>query len=223
MHAAFETRFGIPIIETMGLTETAAQILSNPLPPGIRKIGSPGLPFGNEVIIGDENLKEVSRGQEGEILVRGPNVLREYLKNKEATAEAITSKGWLRTGDLGRMDEDGYVYVTGRLKEMIIKGGENIAPREIDEALYCHPDVIEAAAFGVACDNYGQRVEAGVKLRDNSTIDADALVEFCRDKLGEFKLPDRIYFLQDLPKGPSGKIQRIKLAEIVSSQSGQDK
>jgi acyl-CoA synthetase (AMP-forming)/AMP-acid ligase II len=216
VHAAFEKRFGIPIIETMGLTETAAQILSNPMPPGIRKIGSPGLPFGNEVIIGDANQKEVGREEEGEILVRGPNLLREYRKNKEATTEAITSEGWLRTGDLGRMDEDGYVYVTGRLKEMIIKGGENIAPREIDEALYSHPDVIEAAAFGVPCRDYGQRVEAGVKLREDADIDADALLEFCRDKLGEFKLPDRIHLLEELPKGPSGKIQRIKLAEIVT-------
>lgn len=216
VHDAFEKRFGVPIIETMGLTETAAQILSNPLPPGKRKIGSPGLPYGNEVIIADSNLAEAGRGEEGEILVRGPNVLREYLKNVEATAEAITSEGWLRTGDLGRMDEDGYVFVTGRLKEMIIKGGENIAPREIDDALYSHPDVIEAAAFGVACDNYGQRVEAGVKLRDSATIDADELLEFCRGKLGEFKLPDRIHLLPELPKGPSGKIQRIKLAEILT-------
>ena len=116
VHEAFEKRFGVPIIETMGLTETAAPILSNPLPPETRKIGSPGIAYGNEVIIGDRNQNEMPRGEEGEILVRGQNVLRCYLKNEEATAEAVTPAGWLRTGDLGRMDEDGYVFVTGRLK-----------------------------------------------------------------------------------------------------------
>ena len=146
-HEAFEQRFGIPVIETMGLTETAAQILSNPMPPGTRKIGSPGIAFGNDIMIADEAQGEVPRGTEGEVLVRGPNVMRCYLNDEAATAQAITSEGWLRTGDLGRMDEEGYVFITGRLKELIIKGGENIAPREVDEALYCHPDVIEAAAF----------------------------------------------------------------------------
>ncbi|MDJ0612326.1 MAG: AMP-binding protein [Rhizobiaceae bacterium] len=216
MHSAFEKRFGIPIIETMGLTETAAQILSNPLPPAVRKIGSPGIAFGNEVMIGDADQIEVPRNEEGEILVRGPNLLREYLKNKEATAKAVTRSGWLKTGDLGRMDADGYVYVTGRLKELIIKGGENIAPREVDEALYSHPDVVEAAAFGVSCDDYGQRVEAGVKLSEGSATTAEDLLEICREKLGAFKCPDRIHLLPELPKGPSGKIQRIHLAGILS-------
>ncbi|MEN0041979.1 MAG: AMP-binding protein, partial [Pseudomonadota bacterium] len=130
---AFETRFKVPIIETMGLTETAAQILSNPMR-GPRKIGSPGIAFGNEVMIADANQREVERGQEGEICVRGANVLKEYRANPQATADALTDEGWLRTGDLGRMDDDGYVFVTGRLKELIIKGGENIAPREVDDA-----------------------------------------------------------------------------------------
>ncbi len=216
MHEAFEKRFRVPVIETMGLTETAAPILSNPLPPLTRKIGSPGIAYGNDVIIADEFQDEVSRGTEGEILVRGRNVLRCYLKNETATNEAITKDGWLRTGDLGRMDEEGYVFVTGRLKELIIKGGENIAPREIDEALYSHPDIIEAAAFPVACDNYGQRVEAGVKLSEGSKVTTEELMKICHNKLGHFKSPDHIYFLPDLPKGPSGKIQRIKLAELVS-------
>jgi len=215
MHEAFENRFGVPVIETMGLTETAAQILSNPLPPARRKIGSPGISFGNEVIIGDEQQREVARGTEGEILVRGANVLGGYLKNAEATAQAITEGGWLRTGDLGRMDDDGYVFVTGRLKELIIKGGENIAPREVDEALYCHPDVIEAAAFPVPCNDYGQRVEAAVKLDTASKISEAELLSICHEKLGAFKSPDRIHVLSDLPKGPSGKIQRIKLIELI--------
>ena len=218
IHEAFERRFRVPVIETMGLTETAAPILSNPLPPLTRKIGSPGIAYGNEVIIADEFQNEVPNGSEGEILVRGSNVLRCYLKNESATSEAITQDGWLRTGDLGRMDADGYVFVTGRLKELIIKGGENIAPREIDEALYSHPDIIEAAAFPVACDNYGQRVEAGVKLSEGSKVTTDELMKICHDKLGLFKSPDQIHFLSDLPKGPSGKIQRMKIAELVTAE-----
>ncbi|MFD0916026.1 AMP-binding protein [Pseudahrensia aquimaris] len=214
VQSAFEKKFGIPIIETMGLTETAAQILSNPLPPGTRKIGSPGIAFGNEVMIADSEQREVARGTEGEVLVRGPNVMKLYLKNEEATREAITEKGWLRTGDLGRMDEDDYVFITGRLKELIIKGGENIAPREVDEALYSHTDVIEAAAFACRCERYGERIEAAVKLSSVSQLSEADLIELCRNKLGKFKTPDRIYVLDELPKGPSGKIQRIKLAEI---------
>ncbi len=217
MHAAFEKRFNVPVIETMGLTETAAQILSNPLPPETRKIGSPGIAFGNEVIIADKAQREVIRDVEGEVLVRGPNVMRCYLKNEEATSEAITKDGWLRTGDLGKQDEDGYVYITGRLKELIIKGGENIAPREVDEALYSHPDVIEAAAFAVSCNDYGQRVEAGVMISEASTLDETQLLEICTKQLGKFKTPDRIHFFPELPKGPSGKIQRIKIAELVKS------
>ena len=217
MHSAFEKRFQIPIIETMGLTETAAQILSNPLPPATRKIGSPGVGFGNEVIIADKAQREVIRNVEGEVLVRGSNVMRCYLKNEEATNEAITKDGWLRTGDLGKMDEEGYVYITGRLKELIIKGGENIAPREVDEALYSHPEVVEAAAFALDCPNYGQRIEAGVMLSEGSTLNEADLIEICIKQLGKFKTPDRIHFFPELPKGPSGKIQRIKIAELVSN------
>ena len=211
---AFENRFGIPIVETMGLTETAAQILSNPLPPGRRKIGSPGIAFGCEVEIQDASGGAVSANVEGEIAVRGPNVMREYLENPEAT-ETTFRNGWLRTGDLARKDEDGYVFVTGRLKELIIKGGENIAPREVDEALYAHPDVVEAAAFARPCKRYGETVEAAVRLRDGSTVEAGELLELCRDKLGTFKAPDVIHLLSELPKGPSGKIQRLKLVGLT--------
>ena len=212
--AAFEARFSVPIIETMGLTETAAQILSNPLPPAPRKIGSPGVAYGCAVQIQDAGGSRLPVGQEGEIVVRGPNVLREYLKAPEATA-ATFRDGWLRTGDLGRMDADGYVFVTGRLKELIIKGGENIAPREVDEALYAHPDVIEAAAFARPCLSYGERVEAAVRVRDGSDLSAAALIEICETRLGRFKSPDAVHFLEELPKGPSGKIQRLKLAEMI--------
>lgn len=212
----FENRFGVPIIETMGLTETAAQILSNPLPPKQRKIGSPGIAFGNDVKIlkndGTDQLVNII----GEIAVKGPNIMLEYLDNIEATQSTFINGGWLLTGDLGYMDDDGYVFVSGRLKELIIKGGENISPREIDDALYAHKDVIEAAAFAIPCDIYGQRIEAAIRLSINSIASEDEFIELCRSKLGKFKAPDRIYFLDELPKGPSGKIQRIKLLEITN-------
>lgn len=215
-HTAFEQRFGIPIVETMGLTETAAQILSNPLPPGLRKIGSPGVAYGNEVAILSPDLEPLGADIEGEIAIRGPNVMIEYYKNPEATRATFTKTGWLRTGDLGRIDTDGYVFVTGRLKELIIKGGENIAPREVDEALYTHPDVVEAAAFARPCASYGERVEAAVKLRKGSDVTQTELVALCMEKLGKFKCPDVIHILDDLPKGPSGKIQRLRLAQMTA-------
>jgi len=215
VQTAFETRFDVPIVETMGMTETAAQILSNPLPPGTRKIGSPGRAYGNEAAILSNGLTPVMDGSEGEIAVRGPNMMLEYLKNPEATYETFTAEGWLRTGDLGRIDEDGYIYVTGRLKELIIKGGENIAPREIDEALYSHSDVVEAAAFSRPCPSYGERVEAAVTIKTNARVSSDDLITICHEKLGVFKSPDRVFILDDLPKGPSGKIQRLRLAELT--------
>ena len=212
--SAFEARFGIPIVETMGLTETAAQILSNPLPPGPRKIGSAGCAHGCEVKIQDADGRRVAPMTEGEIVVRGPNVMMEYLKNPAATA-ATFRHGWLRTGDLAKVDADGYVFVTGRLKELIIKGGENIAPREVDEALYTHPDVIEAAAFARACDRYGETIEAAVRVRQGSGLKPARLMDICEERLGRFKTPDVVHFMDELPKGPSGKIQRMKLAELL--------
>jgi acyl-CoA synthetase (AMP-forming)/AMP-acid ligase II len=199
----------------MGLTETAAQILSNPLPPGTRKIGSPGVAVGNEVIIADDQQREVARGTEGEVLVRGPNVMRVYLDNPDATAQAITADGWLRTGDLGRMDDYGYVFITGRLKELIIKGGENIAPREVDEALYAHEDVIEAAAFACTCQNYGQRVEAGVAVRDGARRERAGAHRPVppQDRQVQVTRPHPLSW-PSCRKGPSGKIQRRKLQDL---------
>ena len=160
------------------------------------------------------DLTVAPRGTEGEIAVRGPNVMLEYLSNPEATAATFVGD-WLRTGDLGRMDDDGYVFVTGRLKELIIKGGENIAPREIDEVLYSHNDIIEAAAFARPCTQYGERVEAAVAVCEGSTLAEADLLSLCSQRLGAFKSPDRIHFMKELPKGPSGKIQRLKLSEIL--------
>ena len=216
VQTAFETRFGLPIIETMGLTETAAQILSNPLPPGTRKIGSPGIAYGNAVTILAPDLSECAPDVEGEIAISGPNVMLEYLKNPDVTQSTFHGR-WLRTGDLGRKDSDGYLFVTGRLKELIIKGGENIAPREIDEALYAHPDVVEAAAFARPCKIYGERIEAAVRVCEGSALTAQDLIATCINKLGEFKAPDHVYFLPELPKGPSGKIQRLKLLELADA------
>ena len=216
IHRQFEKRFNIPIIETMGLTETGAQILSNPLPPQTRKIGSPGIGYGNEIAIADGDLNLLGANIEGEILVRGSNVMQGYLDRPEETAKTITPDGWLRTGDLGRMDEDGFIFVTGRIKELIIKGGENIAPREIDEALLEHDAVLEAAAFARECKDYGQRVEACVRLKDGRQVTEDELRDFCKGRIGAYKTPDHIYFLEDLPKGPSGKVQRMKLLDLVS-------
>ncbi len=211
---AFQNRFGIPIVETMGLTETAAQILSNPLDPSLHKIGSSGIAYGNEARVTDATGQACPPDVEGEIQVRGPNVMREYLKNPEVTRETFVD-GWLRTGDLGRMDAEGYVFVTGRLKELIIKGGENIAPREIDEALYEHADVVEAAAFARACTTYGERVEAAVCLRPGATATADDLAKICIGRVGAFKAPDKVHILSELPKGPSGKIQRLYLEKLI--------
>ena len=201
IHRRFEERFGIPIIETMGLTETGAQILTNPMPPATRKIGSPGVAVGNEVMIGDESQAEVARGTTGEILIRGGNVMQGYLHQPEETAKTITPDGWLRTGDLGHMDEDGFVFVTGRIKELIIKGGENIAPREVDEVLLEHDDILEAAAFAVPCTNYGQRVEACIRYKPGRSVSEDDLLTHCVARLGKFKAPDRVHVLDDLQKG----------------------
>ena len=215
IHRKFEDRFNLPIIETMGLTETGSQISTNPLPPKTRKIGSPGKAHGNNLMIGNDLNEEVTRGTTGEILVQGDNVMKGYFKQPDETAKTITKEGWLKTGDLGYMDEDGYIFVTGRIKELIIKGGENIAPREIDEALLDHDSVLEAAAFAVPCQNYGERVEACIIPRENIKLDLKHLHEHCIKNIGKFKSPDKIHVMEDLPKGPSGKIQRLKLYNLL--------
>ncbi|MGZ9713073.1 AMP-binding protein [Glaciimonas sp. GNP009] len=213
LHRAFEDRFNIGIIETMGLTETAAPCFTNPLDSAQRKIGSAGRAFGNEAkIINPEGHGLPSR-ETGEIMVRGPNVMNGYYKNPEETAKTLTAEGWLHTGDLGYLDEDGFVFVTGRIKELIIKGGENIAPREIDEALLKHPAVLEAAAVGIPDQHYGQEIMVCVVLRTGQHCSEDELRIFCRHELGAYKTPKLIRFQDELPKGPSGKVQRLKLLQ----------
>ena len=213
LHKAFEARFGLSIVETMGITETAAPMLSNPLNKELHKLGSPGIAFGNEVRVADAEGKVASSGEESEVQVSGQNVMQGYLKNPEATREAFTPDGWYRTGDLGKMDEDGFVFITGRLKELIIKGGENIAPREIDDVLYRHAGVLEAAAFPLPDEHYGQTVAAAIAPRPGEIVAEAALRELCSAAMGDYRAPSRYFFLIELPKGPSGKIQRLKLTE----------
>lgn len=210
---AFEQKFGIGIIETMGLTETAAPAFSNPLDATQRKPGAVGRASGCEARVIDAQLAPVDDGHTGEIVIRGPNVMRAYYKNDTATRDAFTPDGWLRTGDLGHRDGDGFFFVTGRIKELIIKGGENIAPREIDEAVLRHPAVLEAAAVGIADRHYGQDILLCVVLRPGHTLDEAVLRDFCRAQLGRYKTPKVIRFLTELPRGPSGKVQRLKLLD----------
>ena len=221
MHKAFEERFGVPIVETMGLSETAAQILSNPMPPASPKYGSPGVAVGNEAKVIDEQGNECPRGVPGELMIRGANVTHGYYKNPEATRDALEPDGWLHTGDIALCDEDGFFFITGRIKELIIKGGENIAPREIDEALYEHPAVLEAAGFAIPDTRYGQEVMACVALKPGAACTEKELADLTVTKLGAYKAPKRIFILDELPKGPSGKIQRLKLPDLIQDRLAQ--
>jgi long-chain acyl-CoA synthetase len=212
---AFEARFGIGVIETMGLTETVAPSFSNPLEPTQRKVGAVGRASGCEAQVVDGELCPVPDGQTGEITIRGPQVMRGYYKNEEATRAAFTPDGWLRSGDLGHRDADGFFFVTGRIKELIIKGGENIAPREIDEALLRHPAVQDAAAVGIPDKHYGQEIMACIMLREGCHADEAELRAFCQQHLGPFKTPKLLMFVAELPRGPSGKVQRLKLLDLL--------
>ncbi|TAN54867.1 MAG: long-chain fatty acid--CoA ligase [Betaproteobacteria bacterium] len=215
-HRAFEKRFGIAVIEAMGMTESASVVFANPQAAARRKYGSPGIACGVEAKVVDlETGGELPVNACGEICLRGPNVMSAYYKSPEQTAKALDAKGWLRTGDLGYRDADGYYFITGRLKELIIKGGENIAPREIDEALLRHPAVLEAAAVGIPDAAYGQDILACIVLKPGARASETEMREFCLKELGRYKSPREFRFLAELPKGPSGKVQRLKLAELA--------
>ena len=211
---AFQQKFGVSVIETMGFTETVAPAFSNPYEPECRKVGSVGLPSGCEAKIVDENGNEVPDGTSGEIVIRGPQVTSGYYKNEAATASGFFPGGWLRSGDIGLRDSDGFFFVTGRIKELIIKGGENIAPREIDEVLLRHPAVLDAAAVGIPDPHYGQEIMACVIRRNGHDCSTDDLRAFCLEHLGRYKTPKVFRFVEELPRGPSGKVQRLKLAEL---------
>ncbi len=214
-HRAFEAKFGIGIIETMGLTETVAPAFSNPLDPARRKLGSVGRASGCEARVVDAAGEPVPDGTAGEVCIRGPQVTPGYFRNPEATAGAFFPGGWLRTGDIGVRDADGFFFITGRIKELIIKGGENIAPREIDEVLLRHPAVLDAAAVGIPDRHYGQEIAACVVRRSGAACGEDELRAFCAEHLGRYKTPKAIHFVAELPRGPSGKVQRMKLLDIL--------
>ena len=210
LHREFLDKFKLPLIQAMGSTE-AGNVFSNPVPPGRNKIGSPGLPWGFETKIVDREGAELPAGEPGEVLLRGDGMMQGYYKDPAGTAAALDAEGWLHTGDLAYRDEDGYFFVVGRSKELIIKGGMNIAPKQIDEVLESHPAVLEAAAVGVPDRYVGEDLVAFAVLRDGMSCDERELLSFCESRLGHFKTPTRIHFVQDLPKGPSGKVQRLKL------------
>ncbi|HEV8259111.1 MAG TPA: AMP-binding protein [Casimicrobiaceae bacterium] len=213
-HRAFEARFGISVIEAMGLTETASIAFANPLDPKKRKYGSAGVPLGVEARVVAADGAVLGAGEQGEIELRGEAVMTGYYRNAELTAQVLSPDGWLATGDLGYRDGDGFYFITGRRKELIIKGGENIAPREIDEALLSHPAVLEAAAVGIPDSNYGQDILACIVLKPGACCDEAELRAHCLTQLGRYKTPRLLRFVAALPKGPSGKVQRLKLAAL---------
>ncbi|PWT74580.1 MAG: AMP-dependent synthetase [Proteobacteria bacterium] len=207
-----EETFGAPLIESYGMTEAAHQMASNPLPPEVRKPGSVGKAAGPEVGIMDLSGNLLAPGETGEIVIRGPNVTRGYENNAKANGEAFTN-GWFRTGDQGIIDADGYVSITGRLKEIINRGGEKISPREVDEVLMDHPAVQQVVTFAVPHDKLGEDVGAAVVLREGASATDKELREFCAERLAQFKVPRTIVFLTEIPKGATGKLQRIGLAQ----------
>lgn len=206
----------VPVIESYGMTEASHQMASNLLPPGQRKPGSVGVPAGPDIAILDQAGKVLPEGATGEVSIRGAAVTSGYLNNTEANSEAFTN-GWFRTGDEGRFDEDGYLFLTGRLKEMINRGGENIAPKEIDEALLEHPAVSQAVAFSVPHPTLGEDLAAAVVLGEDLESSESELRDYLVEALADFKVPTRIIFVDSIPKGPTGKLQRIGLFERLKA------
>jgi acyl-CoA synthetase (AMP-forming)/AMP-acid ligase II len=206
-----EAAFGAPLIEAYGMTEAAHQMASNPLD-GVRKPGAVGPAAGPEVAVMGEDGALLGPHEIGEVVIRGPNVFAGYENNEKANAEAFRD-GWFRTGDQGALDDDGYLRLTGRLKEIINRGGEKISPREVDEALMDHPAVAQVVCFAIPHDKLGEEVAAAVVLREGASADEKALREFVGAKMAAFKVPRKIVFLTEIPKGATGKLQRIGLAE----------
>jgi long-chain acyl-CoA synthetase len=206
----FEEAFGCKILEGYGLSETSPVACQN-RPDRERKPGSIGIPVeGTEMKVVDESGKEVADGEVGEILIRGPNIMKGYWQRPDATAEAI-SEGWLRSGDLGRRDSDGYFYVVDRKKEMIIRGGYNVYPREVEEVLYEHPAVEGAAVIGFPDPVHGEEIGAAVVLKGGVSASAEDLQEHVKEQLAAYKYPRRIWFIEELPKGPTGKVLKREL------------
>ncbi|KAI9848164.1 MAG: hypothetical protein M1837_000838 [Sclerophora amabilis] len=213
-----EKAFDAPVLEAYAMTEAAHQMTSNPLPPGKRVPGSIGIGQGVEVRILDQEGKEVQRGSEAEICIRGENVTKGYLNNPEANKSSFTSEGFFRTGDQGRQDDEGYIFITGRIKELINKGGEKISPIELDNVLAQHPSVSEAVSFAIADEMYGQDVGVAVVLKEGQALGEDELRKWVVEKVAKFKVPKKIYFTKSMPKTATGKIQRRMVADAMFKQ-----
>ena len=207
----FEETFKCPVVEGYGLSESTCRSTFNP-PDARRRPGSCGLPIGNEMKVFDDDDRELADGQLGEIVLRGENILKGYYKNAEATATAFRN-GWFHTGDVGYRDQDGYFFIVDRKSDMIIRGGENIYPREIDEVLYQHPAVAAAATIGIPDQLYGEEVAAFVVMKDGSKVSEQELISYCTEKLADYKCPKSIRIVKDIPKGPTGKLLKRDLAK----------
>lgn len=203
--------FGVPVIEAYGMTEATHQMASNPLPPGVQKPGSVGRPTGIELTVMTEDGRRAGSGEVGEVVIRGGTVIDGYENNPGANADAFR-EGWFRTGDQGYLDEDGYLFLTGRLKEIINRGGEKVSPLEVDEVLLAHPGVREAVTFGLPHPKLGEEVAAAVVLREGSGVTDREIRQFAAERLAEFKVPRTIVVVPEIPKGPTGKVQRLSLA-----------
>jgi acyl-CoA synthetase (AMP-forming)/AMP-acid ligase II/aryl carrier-like protein len=208
-----ETLFGVPVIDTFGMTEAATQIAANPL--SRRKPGSVGKPAGAEIVILDGEGRRLLCGETGEIALRGPTITRGY-DNDPAATQAAFRDGWFRTGDLGYLDQDGYLFIVGRIKDIINRGGQKVAPAEVEQVLLSHPDVIEALACAIPHKRLGEAVAAAVVLRADAQVSAQSLRSFARERLAEFKVPSLIRIVPEIPKGPAGKIKRDGLAAALS-------
>lgn len=206
-----EETFSCPVIESYGMTEAAHQMTSNRLPPGKRKPGSVGAAAGPDVAIMGPVGALQTEGEKGEVVIRGPNVTSGYEANPTANRDAFVN-GWFRTGDQGIMDEDGYLHITGRLKELINRGGEKVSPLEVDEVLMDHPAVAQVVTFALPHDKLGEEVAAAIVLRDGATATDRDVRDFARQRLADFKVPRTVVFLDEIPKGATGKLQRIGLA-----------
>jgi long-chain acyl-CoA synthetase len=210
----FEEKFNCLVVEGYGLSESTCRSTFNP-PDQRRRPGSCGVPIGNEMSVVDEEDREVPDGELGEIVLRGENILKGYYKNDTANATAFRN-GWFHTGDIGYRDADGFYYIVDRKSDMIIRGGENIYPREIDEVLYQHPDIAAAAAVGVKDELYGEEVAAVVVLKPGANTTAQEVIDYCKARLADFKCPKTVHFVEDIPKGPTGKLLKRELAKMLS-------
>jgi acyl-CoA synthetase (AMP-forming)/AMP-acid ligase II len=208
----FEETFNCLVVEGYGLSESTCRSTFNP-PNERRRAGSCGLPIGNEMRVVDEDDRAVPDGELGEIVLRGENILKGYFKNEAATATAFRN-GWFHTGDIGYRDPDGFYYIVDRKSDMIIRGGENIYPREIDEVLYQHPQIAAAAVIGVPDELYGEEVAAVLVLKPGEKISEQEVMEFCKARLADYKCPKTVRFVEDIPKGPTGKLLKRELAQM---------